>query len=409
MQYLDNMPLVVEELPDARRSWRIAMVTETYPPEVNGVANTVAKVVQGLRDHHHSVQLVRPRQGQVERTGGLDEVLTKGMTIPMYAHLRMGAPSKGKLVKLWSMRRPDLVHIATEGPLGWSALQAAIKLRLPVCSDFRTNFQAYSQHYGIGWLQKPIMAYLRKFHNGCHSTMVPTEELRRQLSAAGLEDLSVVSRGVDTQLFSPDKRSQELRELWGAARGDVVVLHVGRLAPEKNLGVLLQAFERIQLTEPRARLVVVGDGPARTQMQAQNPHAHFAGFQSGEPLAAHYASADMFLFPSLTETYGNVTPEAMASGLAVVAFDDAAAGQLITHRHNGLLAPKTDAAAFLSLAGELATDATLRREFGALARAKVLEHGWEAILKNIEDIYTLTLRRASAERPAVLQPGLQLG
>lgn len=139
MQYIDDIPLVVEELPNTRRSWRIALVTETYPPEVNGVANTVAKVVEGLRSHNHTVQLVRPSQGQIERAGVPDEVLTKGMAIPMYAHLRMGAPSKGKLVKLWSMRRPDLVHIATEGPLGWSALQAAIKLKLPVCSDFRTN------------------------------------------------------------------------------------------------------------------------------------------------------------------------------------------------------------------------------------------------------------------------------
>jgi glycosyltransferase involved in cell wall biosynthesis len=395
MQHLDDMPLVVEDLPNTGRSWRIAMVTETYPPEVNGVANTVAKVVEGLRARNHTVQLVRPRQAQVDQTGGHDEVLTKGMAIPMYAHLRMGAPSKGRLVKLWSMRRPDVVHIATEGPLGWSALQAAVKLKLPVCSDFRTNFQAYSQHYGIGWLQKPIMAYLRKFHNRCHSTMVPTEALRNQLEALGLNGLSVVARGVDTRLFSPQKRSDNLRAQWGAAPGDVVVLHVGRLAAEKNLTVLQQAFERILQTEPRARIVVVGDGPARAQMQASCPQAHFAGFQSGETLAAHYASSDIFLFPSLTETYGNVTPEAMASGLAVVAFNDAAAGQLITHWHNGLLAPKTDPAEFLRLSQELAADASMREKFGPLARFKVQEHGWEAILRSIEETYTLTVQRAN--------------
>lgn len=398
MQYINDLPPLVEDLPNRRRSGRIALVTETYPPEINGVANTVAKVVEGLRSRNHTVQLVRPRQGRIEQAGGVDEVLTNGMAIPMYAHLRMGAPSKGRLVELWAKRRPDLVHIATEGPLGWSALQAAIKLKLPVCSDFRTNFQAYSQHYGIGWLQKPIMAYLRSFHNRCHSTMVPTEGLRRQLTAAAFEGLSVVSRGVDARLFSPDKRSQGLRDLWGVAPDDLVVLHVGRLAPEKNLGVLLAAFERIKRQAPRARLVVVGDGPARAQLQAQCQEVHFAGFQSGEALASHYASGDMFLFPSLTETYGNVTPEAMASGLAVVAFDDAAASQLITHRHNGLLAPKNDAPEFLSLAGELAADVSLRQKFGALARAKALEHGWEAILRNIEEIYTLTVERARARQ-----------
>ncbi len=412
MQNLEDDFFLVDELPAFKRTWRIAMVTETYPPEVNGVANTVAKVVDGLRARGQTVQLVRPRQGQAEQSGqgnDLNDVLTRGMTIPMYAHLRMGLPSKRALVNLWTVHRPDLVHIATEGPLGWSALQAAIKLKLPVCSDFRTNFQAYSLHYGIGWLQKPIMAYLRKFHNRCHCTMVPTEGLRQQLMAAGFGPLSVVARGVDTRLFSPNKRSQGLRNQWGAGPDGLVVLHVGRLAPEKNLNVLMQAFARIRIVEPHARLVVVGDGPARADMEAKCPEAYFAGFQSGEALATHYASSDMFLFPSLTETYGNVTPEAMASGLAVVAFDDAAAGQLITHRQNGLLAPKTDAQAFVSLAGELASDAVLRERLGTPARATTQGHGWDAILRSIEDIYAASILRTNTPVSELQQTGLQPG
>ena len=167
----------VQSYPAERRSLRIALVTETYPPEVNGVATTLARVVEGLHRRGHELQLVRPRQKAVPPgplTPRLDEVLMRGLPIPRYPHLRMGLPSKRALVKLWSMARPDVVHVATEGPLGWSALQAARHLHLPVTSDFRTNFHAYSRHYGIGWLNKPIMAYLRKFHNLAACTMVPT-------------------------------------------------------------------------------------------------------------------------------------------------------------------------------------------------------------------------------------------
>lgn len=238
------------------------------------------------------------------------------------------------------------------------------------------------------------MAYLRSFHNQCNQTMVPTEALLQQLSGNGFKRLKVVARGVDTLNFAPTKRSQGLREKWGVYGDDVAVLHVGRLAAEKNLGVLIRAYDKIRSVQPRARLVVVGDGPMRAELQAQFPQAYFAGFQSGEALAAHYASGDMFLFPSLTETYGNVTPEAMASGLGVVAFDDAAAGELIEHRSNGLLAPKTDSAAFVTLAAELARNATLRRQYGDQARSTVLAHGWSEIVRNVEDVYANAIKQS---------------
>ena len=158
----------------------------------------------------------------------------------------MGLPAKRALEQLWTYRRPDVVHIVTEGPLGWSALQAALKLRIPAVSDFRTNFHAYSRHYGIGWLSKPILAYLRKFHNRTLCTMVPTEAMRADLAARGFCRLRVVARGVDTALFDPARRSEALRASWGARAADPVLLHVGRLAPEKNLSALLAAFDAVR-------------------------------------------------------------------------------------------------------------------------------------------------------------------
>ncbi|MEN9886505.1 MAG: hypothetical protein RL758_1083, partial [Pseudomonadota bacterium] len=367
-------PLVIENYPPSQRSLRISVVTETYPPEVNGVALTVDRLVRGLQARNHDLQLIRPRQAPLEKDGfqeGLEQVLMRGLPIPRYPHLRMGMPSKKALTTMWTLRRPDLVHVATEGPLGWSALQAARKLRLPVSTDFRTNFHAYSRHYGVSWLHKPIAAYLRKFHNQAHCTMVPTPGLQKDLAALGFERLLVVARGVDTQRFMPARRDAALRSQWGVAPDDLVVLSVGRLAPEKNLRLLVQAYEAMLAVNPRCRLVVVGDGPEREAFQQRCPQAICVGSQTGDSLADHYASADAFLFPSLTETYGNVTPEAMASGLAVLAFDYAAAAELIQHGYNGLLAPFGDEDAFVRRAADLAATPARTAALRESARASV--------------------------------------
>ena len=189
-------------------------------------------------------------------------MLARGIPIPKYANLQLGLPAQKVLLRRWSHQRPDVVQVVTEGPLGWSALQAAQHLALPVTSDYRTNFHAYSQHYGIGWLHKPIMAYLRKFHNQTGCTTTPDAGLRQTLTNLGMRNVIVVARGVDSQLFNPQRRSPELRAEWGVGPQDIAVVHVGRMAPEKNLDALVVAFEAIERAQPSARLVLVGDGPS---------------------------------------------------------------------------------------------------------------------------------------------------
>jgi glycosyltransferase involved in cell wall biosynthesis len=403
----DEADIVIDEAPPARGSLRIGFVTETYPPEVNGVAATIARLIEELRSRNHAVQLVRPRQDSDDAGAAEErfhEVLMRGLPIPRYPNLKMGLPARRALLQLWTARRPDIVHIATEGPLGWSALQAARRLKLPVSSDFRTNFHAYSRHYGVGWLHKPIVAYLRKFHNSAHCTMVPTEPLRRTLVEHGFRNLVVLARGVDTRLFNPARRSEELRRAWGAAPDDLVVLHVGRLAPEKNLGVLAAAYRAMRWHNPRVRLVLVGDGPARQWMEGQCPDAHFAGMRTGEDLAAHYASGDLFVFPSTTETFGNVTPEAMASGLPVLAYAYAAAGALIRNGDNGLLAPFDAAPRLVALAAEVARDRSALAELGRRARETAGAMGWDRIAEQVEAAFAATISNAPlAQRLARLQ------
>jgi glycosyltransferase involved in cell wall biosynthesis len=390
----------VTDVTASGRPLRVAVVTETWPPEVNGVAMSLARIVSGLRSRDHSVQLVRPRQRADDRGAAETDpeaVLTRGLPIPRYPGLRLGVPQRRALIRLWSARRPDIVHLATEGPLGWSALRAALHLGLPISSDFRTNFHAYSGHYGAGWLQRPIAAYLRRFHNRTALTMVPTESLRRELAGWGYRNLAVVARGVDTARFHPGRRSVALRTSWGApSPRTLVVACVGRLAPEKNLATLLDAFDAIARTTPRARLVLVGDGPMRAALQARRPDAVFAGQRGGEDLAAHYASADLFLFPSLTETFGNVTAEAMASGLPVVAFDYAAAAQLIRDGDSGRLVRHADNAAFVALAADLASDAPRRLRMGIRARESVAALGWTDVVGRFETLIRQTAARGGA-------------
>jgi glycosyltransferase involved in cell wall biosynthesis len=374
--------LFVESFPIRALSLRIAVVTETFPPEVNGVAMTLGRIVDGLLQRGHAVQVIRPRQpkeASPDAREGLDEFLSVGVPVPSYGDLRFGLPAKNRLVKLWSERRPDIVHVVTEGPLGWSAVAAARALQLPITSSFHTNFHSYSQHYGIGLLKKPIDAYLKKLHNKTQATLVPTRAMAAELQARGYHNVGMMSRGVATEQFRPERRSQDLRSSWGAKPDTLVLLHVGRLAKEKNISLVIAAFRAIQARVPDTKMVFVGDGPLRRQLETSCPQAIFCGVRKGEELAAYYASGDMFIFPSLTETFGNVVPEALASGLAVVSFDNAAAKELITHAMNGVLVENTDDLNFVDAAVQLALDRAQLNRLRLAAPASVAHIGWDAV------------------------------
>jgi len=359
----------------------IAFVTETFPPEVNGVAMTVGRLVGGMRERGHHVSVLRPRQGKGDQ-GSEHEFALPGLPLPGYPGLRFGLPAGRQLIRRWRVRRPDLVHVVTEGPLGWSAVSAARRLGIPVTSGFHTNFDRYSVHYGVGWLRPAVAAYLRALHRRTRATMVPTAALAANLAGEGLTGVRVVGRGVDTALFDPLRRSAVLRANWGAAGDELVCLYVGRLAPEKNLALVEKSYAEIQRRLPKARMVWVGDGPSAKQLAQTHPEHHFAGMRLGEDLAAHYASADLFLFPSLTETYGNVVAEAMASGLPVVAYRSAAAAELIVDGENGRLAAPGDEDAYIAAA--LAAASGPLPELARTARRTMLPRSWASVVESFE-------------------------
>ena len=360
----------------------VAIVTETYPPEVNGVAMTLGRMVQGLLARGHRVSLTRPRQHAGDSPAaapGLTTTLVRGLPIPGYAGLKFGLPARHLLRRRWRAERPDVVQVVTEGPLGSSAVAAAGELGIPVVSEFHTNFHAYSRHYGLAWLEDLIAEHLQRLHNRCRMTLVPSRRLGLDLQRRGYRNLRVVARGVDTALFNPARRSAALRAAWQAGDQDLVVAHVGRLAPEKNLPLVLASFAAIRRHAPSSRLLLVGDGPARARLVRDHPDCIDAGMRHGEDLAAHYASADLFLFPSMTDTWGNVTLEALASGLPVVAYRTAAAAELIRHGDNGMLAEPGASEQFVRAALDLVTRPGARRRAAMAAPRSVAALDWDHI------------------------------
>jgi glycosyltransferase involved in cell wall biosynthesis len=363
----------------------IAFVTETFPPEVNGVAMTVGRLVHGMRQLGHRVSIIRPSQSKSDR-GSEHELALPGLPLPGYPGLRFGLPAGGNLTRQWKARRPDLVHVVTEGPLGWSAVSTARRLGIPVTSGFHTNFDSYSAHYGFGWMRPAVSAYLRTLHRRTQATMVPTAALAADLAGAGLSGVRVVGRGVDTTLYDPLRRSVVMRTRWGIPPGGLACLYVGRLAAEKNLALVERSFAAIRETHPNARMVWVGDGPSAKQLAKDHPDHVFAGVRLGEDLAAHYASADLFLFPSLTETYGNVVAEAMASGLPVAAYRSAAAAELVKHEENGTLASPGDEVAYVEAALWLAAERERLAQLSLAARQTMLPRNWAAVVKVFERV-----------------------
>ncbi|WP_052572757.1 glycosyltransferase [Haloferula sp. BvORR071] len=358
---------------------RIDIVTDTFAPDVNGVAMTLGRLCDGLRLKGHLVHVIRTGEG-----GGRGETVAASVPLPGYKEVRVGLPGPFKLRKRWTKRRPDAVYVATESPLGSSAIKAANALEIPVAAGFHTNFHQYMEQYLLGGLQPAAMAYLKRVHNRANLTMAPTTDVVDMLRREGFNNVRLLGRGVDTVFFHPAKRDAALRAAWGARAESPVALVVGRVAAEKNLPFAMECFRKMREQIPDLRCVVVGDGPIREKLQLENPYVHFAGMQTGEDLARHYASADILLFPSETETFGNVLLEGMASGLVTVSYDYAASARHVTQESNGLKAPKGESDAYLAECFR-----SLRHwrndTFRAEARASAEDLGWDQVVDSFEN------------------------
>jgi glycosyltransferase involved in cell wall biosynthesis len=383
----------------SRRSLAIELVTETYLPEHGGAPRVIHRFVELLRARSHDVVVVRPRQRREPRNSELAaDVLVRSLPFPYDRTLRVGRPEIARLARRWTERRPDLVHVATQGPLGLGALLVARRRGIPLSTSFHTSFQQFAVHYGLRLFVPAIERYLRSFHNRADLTLVPSERARKRLVALGIERLSVLGRGVDQTRFAPTLRSQSLRRSLGIPTDVLALLYVGRLAPEKNVALAIRTARLVDAVRP-ARLVVVGDGPLRRDLSLAHPDVLFVGHKDGEDLARHYASCDLFLFPSRTETFGNVLLEAMASGLPVVAFDDAAAAEHIRSGIDGITVPLHRPERFTEEAVRLASNATLRGALGAAASRASRGFTWDRIGDALSEQLVAVAERSRSVSP----------
>lgn len=353
------------------------------------MAMTLERLSRGMVRRGHTVEVVRPRQGRGDHTDAspFRQTLIPGVPLPGYAGLRIGLPLVASLRRQWKKDRPDIVHVATEGPLGWACTRLALKMRLPVSSSYHTNFHSYTQHYGVGFVRRFMLAYLRYIHNLAACTFAPSQDLVEELRRDGFRNLHLLGRGVDTTLFYPERRDPVLRRRWGALDDSTpVALYVGRVAAEKNLPLVIRAYEAMLQTEPTLKLVIVGDGPERPAMEKKYPQIHFAGMRRSEDLAAHYASGDIFLFGSTTETFGNVVTEAMGSGLVPLAFDYAAPQRYIENGVNGFKVPLGDEKAFVEAAVDLVRHPEDWPALRAAALATAQTLSWDTIIRFFEKV-----------------------
>jgi glycosyltransferase involved in cell wall biosynthesis len=377
---------------------RIALICETFLPDVNGVTTTLCRLLEYLQHQGHDVLLFAPH-GAPSSYAGAEIVPLNGMPLPLYPEVKLTPPQPGLTARLQRFQ-PDLVHLV--GPVVLGAIVPGIvrRLGLPLIASYHTDFGAYSQHYGFGFLKHGVNAWLRWIHNRCRINLCPSRFTMNVLRAAGFRRLRIWGRGVDIERFHPRYRSETWRAAVGVQPGERVVLYVGRVAAEKRVDLLPEAIRGL----PNTRLVIVGDGPFRSELQRRcaGLPVHFTGYLKGDDLATAYASADVFVFPSDTDTFGQVVQEAMASALPVVAARAGGALDLIHHGQNGYLFTPGVVSDLRSRLREVLVSDERRLAQGTVGRTIAEQRSWPRVMQELMGYYAQVLRprRVRSLRPS---------
>jgi glycosyltransferase involved in cell wall biosynthesis len=356
---------------------RIALVTDTYTPQVNGVTTVVHRIADLLERSGHAVGVVAPAYpggAGGARTRRTDELRVPSLPFPPYPAIRLSLPLRRRVHRFLEELQPDVVHVATEGPLGFLGRGWTLRRGRPLVTSFHTNFPQYARHYGAGRLEALVWRWVLWFHRPARLVHTPGAAVRDELAQRGLGQAALWGRGVDSQHFQPARRDAAWRRRLDAGPDQPIVLHVGRLAPEKNVGVLIAALRLAAAgLGPRAVFVVAGEGPDAGRLRAALPDARHLGFLDRDALAGLYASADLCVLPSHTETCGLVALEAMASGLPVIAADAGGFRESVRPGRNGVLVRPDNPQAFAAAIAELVADPARRRAYAAAARATAVE------------------------------------
>jgi len=376
---------------------RIALFTDTYTPDINGVARTYQRLTAFLKNKGVDIKIFAPASG---KETGSEYNITRffGWDFFLYPECKLSFPNYFKIHRELEEFKPDLIHIATPFVLGLAGLKYAKSHGVPTVAVFHTNFPQYLQYYRIPWLKKAAWQFLRWFHAQVDKTFCPSSETKKLLNRHGIQNLGIWRRGVEQQMFNPRWRSPELREEHGL-QDKKVLLYVGRLAPEKNADVLIQALTVANKTCGDLHLLVVGDGPCRSELELIAPsNVTFLGYKSGEELSRLYASADFFVCPSVTETFGNVVLEAMASALPVVAPLAGGIKENLFPNITGLACLSHNYLSMANAISLLATDNELRQQLAENAYKHAKAQSWDAVLSGLLENYQEVINDRGVDR-----------
>ncbi len=370
---------------------RVALICETFLPDVNGVTTTLCRILEHLQAEGHPALLVAPA-GAPPSYAGVPVIPLSGMPFPLYPELRLTPPQPGIANRLAAFR-PDIVHLVGPAVFGAIAPGMVEQLRLPLISSYHTDFGAYTRHYGLGVTEGLVNFYLRWVHNRTRLTLCPSSYTLQQLRASGFRRLRVWGRGVDTERFHPQHRSAAWREALGIQSYETVLLYVGRIAREKRVELLPEALRGLD----NVRLIMVGDGPARAELEAstRGMPIHFLGYRKGQELATAYASSDIFVFPSDTDTFGQVIQEAMASGLAVVGARSGGTIDLVQPNVTGRIFEPGIASDLRAQLRYLLAYPDRRREMGQAGRAAAERRSWSRVVGELLGYYQHVIARST--------------
>lgn len=380
--------------PARRSDKRVALFAGAYNHIADGVSLTLNRLVDHLERQGVAVRVFAPTVDDppIDHAGTL--VPVPSVPLPGRSEYRAALGLTPSVRRRLEAFDPTLYHIATPDLLGRHALKAAQEKGVPVVSSYHTHFSSYLKYYHLNLIEPVLWGYLRRFYAQCEQVYVPSHAVADILREHGISDgLRLWRRGVDTNRFSPHRRSMAWRRAHGIGPDEVVVTFVSRLVWEKGLDVYADVIERLEARGVPHRSLVVGDGPARDELEAQLPNTVFAGFLEGDNLARAYASSDVFLFPSDTETFGNVTLEAMASGLPTVCANAAGSRDLVEDGVTGRLCPPADTAAFAEATRRLILDTSRRREMSTVAHDRAQEFTWASVLGRMNEYYDEVLSR----------------
>lgn len=377
---------------------RLALVSDTYLPQLNGVTRTLARLVTSAKSRGADVEVFTTSDPSAHDEDGI----RRESSVPFwgYPQLRLAAPGARQIERALRCWEATLVHAATPFGMGLAARHAAHRANIPFVTSYHTHFVAYAHFYQLGWLQHPGWRFLRWFHNGGARTYCPTAAVARELEGKGFARTAVWGRGVDASVFSPGHRTLDARRALGIGDHELLVLYVGRVAREKGLDDVFDAMRMLRALPdaPSCRLLVVGDGPYLEPCQRrEGEEVVFAGRRTGVELSQLFASADLFVFPSTTDTFGNVTLEAMASGLPVIAADSGVNRELVAEGA-GSWYPAGAPSALATHIARWGREPALRRQGGARGRELALSRGWEHIFDELFRDYRRVLADAAAGR-----------